>query len=324
MIVTQTPMRISFAGGGTDLAEFYLHEYGSVVAAAIDKYIYVIVKERSDSNIRLMHTTSQTVQSADQISDSLVKETLRKVGIQTGIEIAIMTDIATEFAGLGASSSLVVGLLNAVHAYKGDFASAETLAKEACEIEIQLLNQPGGKQNQYIAAYGGLRHFMFFPDESVGVHNIDLSENHQHRLLDSLLLFRLNMDTQQDLIMSEQIKKTAKNTRTLVAMRNQADDLAKYLKVGAVASLGQTLREGWICKKTLASGISNPEIDRIVENAMSAGSIGAKVTGAGGGGFLLVCVPPEKRPFVRQKLSSLKEMPIKLSEYGSRIIFNAR
>ncbi len=324
MIVTQTPMRISFAGGGTDLAEFYLHEYGSVVAAAVDKYVYVIVKERLDNKIRASLTELEVVDRTSELRDELLKAAMEKVGITTGLEISVMSDIGIEFSDLGSSGSMAVGVLNALYAYKGQFASAEKLAKEACDIEIKALGRPGGKQNQYIAAYGGLQHFIFHPDESVGVINIELSVNHRNRLLDSLLLFHMDTTVQQDTIMQEQRRKTSRNTQTLITMRNQADDLAKYLKIGAVASLGQTLREGWMCKKTLASGISNSDIDKLVETAMSAGAIGAKVTGAGGGGFLLVCVPPEKRSSVRQKMSSLKELPINFSEYGSKIIFNAK
>ena len=324
MIVTQTPMRISFAGGGTDLAEFYLREYGSVVAAAIDKYVYVIVKERLDNKIRASLGELDVVDRTADLQDELLKAAMEKVGITTGLEISVMNDIGTEFSDLGSSGSLAVGVLNALYAYKGKFASAEKLAKEACDIEIKALGRPGGKQNQYIAAYGGLQHFIFHPDESVGVISIELSENHRSRLLDSLLLFHMDITVQQDTIMQEQRRKTSRNTQTLITMRNQADDLAKYLKIGAVASLGQTLREGWTCKKTLASGITNTEIDKMVETAMSAGAIGAKVTGAGGGGFLLVCVPPEKRSSVRQKMSGLKELPINFSEYGSKIIFNAK
>jgi D-glycero-alpha-D-manno-heptose-7-phosphate kinase len=317
-------MRISFAGGGTDLAEFYLHEYGSVVAAAVDKYVYVIVKERLDNKVRASLTELEVVDRTSELRDELLKAAMEKVGITTGLEISVMSDIGIEFSDLGSSGSMAVGVLNALYAYKGQFASAEKLAKEACDIEIKALGRPGGKQNQYIAAYGGLQHFIFHPDESVGVINIELSVNHRNRLLDSLLLFHMDTTVQQDTIMQEQRRKTSRNTQTLITMRNQADDLAKYLKIGAVASLGQTLREGWMCKKTLASGISNSDIDKLVETAMSAGAIGAKVTGAGGGGFLLVCVPPEKRSSVRQKMSSLKELPINFSEYGSKIIFNAK
>jgi len=317
-------MRISFAGGGTDLAEFYSREYGSVVAAAIDKYVYVIVKERFDNKIRASHMDLELVDSVNELHNELLKAAMDKTGITSGLDVSIMNDIGAEFTDLGSSGSLAVGILNALYAYKGEFASAEKLAKDACDIEIKALGRPGGKQNQYIAAYGGLRHFIFHPDESVGVINIELSENHRNRLLDSLLLFYMDIPVQQDTIMQEQRRKTAKNTQTLITMRNQADDLAKYLKIGAVASLGQTLREGWMCKKTLASGITNTEIDKLVELAMSAGAIGAKVTGVGGGGFLLVCVPPEKRSSVRQKMSSLKELPIHFSSYGSKIIFNAK
>lgn len=324
MVITKTPMRISFAGGGTDLAEFYSKGYGSVVAAAINKFVYVIVKERHDHSFRILASDLQIAESVKDISEPVIRAAVEKVGVTQGTEIAVMSDLEAYNTGLGFSSSMTIGLLNALYAYKGNYANAETLARDACDIEIKQLNRPGGKQNQYMAAYGGLRHLIFHPDETVGSIRIELNPNHKNRLLDSLLLFRMDYAGQSDTIMQEQRRMTAKNVQVLTTMMNQADDLAKYLKVGAVASLGQTLRENWACKKTLARGISNPQIDSLVESAISAGAIGAKVTGIGGGGFLLVCVPPEKRSDVRKKMSGLQEVPITFSEHGSDIIFNAR
>lgn len=324
MIISQTPLRISFAGGGTDFKGFYDKEYGSVVSTAIDKYIYVIIKERFDDLIRVGYTRTEMVESIDEIHHELVRESMRKVGISKGIEVSTMADIPSEGSGLGSSSTVTVGLLNALYAYKGESVSAEVLAREACEVEIGVLGKPIGKQDQYIAAYGGLRHFKFFGNEEVEVTSIDLDEGARQRLCESLLLFYTGVTRQSSEVLTEQKSNILDKMPVLVEMRNQADELARLLKLGATASLGQILREGWLRKKKLASGISNPKIDELFQLAMSAGAIGGKITGAGGGGFFLVCTPPESRAAVRKKLSHLRELPISMSRDGSKIIFNVR
>jgi D-glycero-alpha-D-manno-heptose-7-phosphate kinase len=324
VIITQTPLRISFAGGGTDFRGFYQKEYGAVVSTAIDKYIYVIVKERFDDLIRIGYTRTEMVESVDQIQHELVREAMRMVGIEKGVEISTMADIPSEGSGLGSSSTVTVGLLNALYAYKGESVTAETLARQACEIEINILGKPIGKQDQYIAAYGGLRHFRFYPNEEVEVNSIDLDEGARQRLCESLLLFWTGVTRNASDVLSEQKSNIANKMHLLIEMRDQADELARLLKVGAIASLGQTLREGWLRKRQLASGITNSRIDELFDLAMSAGAIGGKVTGAGGGGFFLVCVPPENRAAVRKKLGHLRELPISLSRDGSKVIFNVR
>lgn len=324
MIVTQTPLRISFAGGGTDFKGFYEKDYGAVVSTAIDKFIFVIIKERFDDLIRIGYTRTEMVDRVDDIQHELARETMRMVGITGGIEISTMADIPSEGSGLGSSSTVTVGLLNALYAYKGEPVTAETLARQACEVEISVLGKPIGKQDQYIAAYGGLRHFKFLADEQVNSTAIDLEPGAKQRLCESLLLFYTGVTRKSSTVLTEQKSNIASKMVVLTEMRNQADELARQLKLGAVASVGQTLREGWIKKKQLASGITNPEIDGLFDLAMSAGAIGGKVTGAGGGGFFLVCTPPENRAAVRKRLSHLRELPINLERDGSKVIFNVR
>ncbi|MGC8863338.1 MAG: GHMP kinase [Armatimonadota bacterium] len=324
MIITQTPLRISFAGGGTDFRDFYEKQYGSVVSTAIDKYVYVIVKERFDDLIRVGYTRTEMVESVDQIQHELVREVMRMVGIEKGVEISTMADVPSEGSGLGSSSTVTVGLLNALYAYKGESVTAEDLASQACRIEIDILGKPIGKQDQYIAAYGGLRHFKFYPNEEVEVNTIDLNESARQRLNESLLLFYTGVTRNSSEVLTEQRSNIARRLSLLIEMRDQADELARLLKLGTIASLGQTLREGWNRKRRLASAISNPLIDELVEAALSAGAIGCKVTGAGGGGFFLVCTPPENRAAVRKRLSHLRELPISLARDGSKIIFNVR
>ena len=324
MIITQTPLRISFAGGGTDFKGFYEKDYGAVVSSAIDKYVFVVVKERFDDKIRIGYTKTEMVDSVDEVQHELVREAMRMVGIEKGIEISTMADIASEGSGLGSSSTVTVGLLNALHAYKGESVTAETLVREACRIEIDVLGKPIGKQDQYIAAYGGLRYFRFDADGDVDADPIAISSAARQRLCESLLLFYTGETRDSSSVLSEQRGNIAGKMRLLAEMRDQADELARLLKLGAIASLGQTLREGWTRKKQLASGITNPRIDESYDLAMSAGAIGAKVTGAGGGGFFLVCTPPENRASVRKKLARLRELPINLERDGSKVIFNVR
>lgn len=324
MIITQTPLRISFAGGGTDFRGFYEADYGSVVSTAIDKYIYVIVKERFDDLIRIGYTRTEMVESVDQIQHELAREAMRLVGVSKGIEISTMADIPSEGSGLGSSSTVTVGLLNALHAYKGETVTAETLAREACEIEISVLGKPIGKQDQYIAAYGGLRHFKFLPGEQVEVDSISLDADAKRRLSESLLLFYMGMVRQSADVLCEQKSNIGSNFGVLKEMRDQADELARQLRLGEVASLGQTLREGWAKKKQLASGITNAKIDELWDLARSAGALGGKVTGAGGGGFFLVCTPLQNRATVRSRLAHLRELPINLELDGSKVIFNVR
>ncbi len=324
MIITQTPLRISFAGGGTDFKGFYEHEYGAVVSTAIDKYIYVIVKERFDDLIRVGYTRTEMVNETKEIQHELVRESMKMVGIKKGIEVATMADIPSEGSGLGSSSTVTVGLLNALYAYKGEVVTAETLAEQACKIEIDILGKPIGKQDQYIAAYGGIKHFKFLPSGEVEVTGIDLNDSTRQRLCESLLLFYTGTTRKSSAVLTQQKKNISHRMNVLIEMRDQADDLARHLKLGAIASLGQTMREGWIKKKQLASGVSNEQIDEMYELAMSAGALGGKITGAGGGGFFLVCTPPENRAAVRKKLAHLREMPINMSRDGSKIIFNVR
>lgn len=324
MIITQTPLRISFAGGGTDFRGFYEKDYGAVVSTAIDKYIYVIVKERFDDKIRIGYTRTEMVDRVEEIQHELAREAMRMVGITSGVEITTMADIPSEGSGLGSSSTVTVGMLNALYAYRGDIVPAETLARQACEIEIGVLGKPIGKQDQYIAAYGGIRYFKFLPDEQVEATAINLNAGAKQRLCESLLLFYTGVTRQSSQVLSEQKVNISSKMTVLTDMRDQADELARQLKLGAVASVGQILRDGWLKKKQLASGITNPQIDELFELAMSAGALGGKLTGAGGGGFFLVCTPPENRAAVRKRLSHLRELPINLERDGSKVIFNVR
>ncbi|HAH86502.1 MAG: GHMP kinase [Armatimonadota bacterium] len=326
MIITQTPLRISFAGGGTDFADFYRQDGGCVVSTAIDKYIYVIVKERFDDKIRVGYSKTEMVDSVDQIEHELVRECLRKTGISRGLEIATMADIPSTGSGLGSSSTVTVGLLNALYAFKGEIKPAEALAHEACQIEIDILGKPIGKQDQYIAAYGGLRHIKFLPDDTVEVSAIELDSEKKLRLGERLILFFTGITRRADGILSEQKQNISSKRSILLKMKEQAEEIYLNLSNGCTDRIGDILNQGWMYKRQLAGRVSSKDIDLLYESALKSGAMGGKIAGAGGGGFLLFYCPPEHQSSVRERMrdSGLKEMPFNLERDGTKVIFNAR
>jgi D-glycero-alpha-D-manno-heptose-7-phosphate kinase len=324
VIITQTPLRISFAGGGTDVRAFYGQEGGAVVSTAIDKYIYVVIKERFDSKIRVGYSRTEMVDTVDEVQHELVRECLRKTGITHRVEIATMADIPSEGSGLGSSASVTVGLLNAMYTYQGVMKTAEDLAREACEIEVDILEKPGGKQDQYIAAYGNVRLIEFSPDDTVKVEPVALSEDDRRRLGENLLLFYTGVTRKAASILSQQVKNTAGKMDVLRALKQQAYTAYEAISSKNFAQLGITLREGWEEKKKMAGAISNPDIDRLYETACNAGALGGKIAGAGGGGFLLLYCPPERQASVRGALRGHRELPFGLERDGTKVIFNVR
>ena len=322
MIISQTPLRISFAGGGTDFAGFYEAEGGCVVSSAIDKYIYVTVKERFDQNIRVGYSRTEITDTLDELQHELVREAMRKFATKPGIEIDTMADIPSEGSGLGSSSSVTVGVLNALYAYEGEITPAEKLAREACEIEIEVLGKPIGKQDQYIAAYGGLRCIEFRQDGTVDSTRLNVSEELRRELSDHLLLFYTGVTRQSSQILSEQKENIADRISVLRQMRGQARELKRKLEAGDIDAVGEALREGWELKKKLAGAISNARIDKLYDGAISAGALGAKIAGAGGGGFLLIYCRRDKTTPVRRAFSDLRELPFRLERDGTKVIFN--
>lgn len=322
MIISKTPLRISFVGGGTDLPSFYEKDYGAVLSSTIDKYIYIIIKVRFDDLIYVNWSKKEIVNKPDEIEHDLIRETMKKAGIEKSVEITNLADIPSDGSGLGSSSSLTVGLLNAFYAFKGIQVSAERLAKEACEIEIDLLGKPIGKQDQYAAAFGGLNEIQFNKDGSVKINNVKLPNDKQRVLGSNLLLFYTGITRKADNILSKQKEKTDIIYSKLVKIRNQVPVLKNYLENGKSDSLGHMLKENWDMKKSLLSSISNKTIDEMYEKALNAGAYGGKICGAGGGGFLLLYVPREKQNDVREAMKEYREIPFMLDKYGSRIIFN--
>ncbi|MCH8863996.1 MAG: GHMP kinase [Chloroflexi bacterium] len=322
MIITRTPFRLSFAGGGTDLADFYRLKTGAVVSTAIDKYMYIVVNRRFDDSIRVSYSRTEIVNSVDELRHPIARECLKLVGITRGIEIVSIADIPAG-AGLGSSGSFTVGLLNALYAYRGVLKSAEDLAQEACRIEIEIIGEPVGKQDQYIAAYGGFRHIQFNADDTVFTEPIIWSKKNRAELNRNLLLLYTGDKRPASHILKEQKENTrqADSMACLEKMRDMALDLRERLNNKAAPDiLGETMHRGWVLKKQLASRISNTRLDGYYEKALGAGALGGKVSGAGGGGFLLLYCPGDRRAAVKEALG-LKEQSFSFEPEGSKIIY---
>lgn len=322
MIITQTPLRIGLVGGGTDLPGYYREHGGRVLNAAIDKYVYVIVKQRFDDDVYVNYSKKEIVSRVEDIQHDLVREAMHMTGVRGGVEITTLADIPSAGSGLGSSSSVTVGLLHALFAYRGKQVTADELADRACAIEIDRCRKPIGKQDQYAAAFGGLCDIRFGPGDGVAVDTIDLAAPQRRALQGELMLFFTGITRSADKILGEQNANTADRLPQLAQLRDLAGEAADGLRAGELGALGTALAKSWQAKRSLASGVSNQQIDEAVDAALEAGASGAKVTGAGGGGFLLVTCPVEHQSAVRSRLTGMKELPIKLDPQGSRVIFN--
>ena len=324
MIISQTPLRVSICGGGTDLKEFYCKENGFVLSTAIDKYVFVIVKERFDDKIYVDYAKKEVVDNIDEIKHDLVREAAKKSGIFNGFEVAMLADIPSEGSGLGSSSSLTVGLLNAFYHYQGIQPTAEQLAREACEIEIDILGKPIGKQDQYIAAYGGLSSFRFLRDGTVETTRLKLASNLKRLFGSNLLLFFTGVTRQASSILTEQKANLTDKHELLFEIKNLAIEAKDDLFAGDVDKIGLILAKNWELKKQLSSNISNDFIDEMYQKAMRGGSLGAKISGAGGGGFLLTYCKRKNQDTLRESMKDYREFPFLLEPFGSKIIFNYR
>lgn len=324
MIITQTPLRISFFGGGTDFRQYFLQEEGWVLSCAIDKYIYVTIKERYDDRIRVGYTKTELVEDIDELEHELVRECLRKTGITKQVEISTMGDIPSEGSGLGSSSTVTVGLLNAMYTYLGAPREQETLAREACEIEIDVLGKPIGVQDQYIAAYGGQRFIRFCQSGSVDIERLRLPSEQVRKLKRNLMLFFTGTTRKSASVLTEQVQNMGSRVEVLREMKRLALDAKACLECGELDEFGRLLDEGWRLKRQMASKISNGTIDDLYQRARAAGALGGKITGAGGGGYLLLYVPSSKQDDVHLALKDLHELPFDFEFDGSKVIFNYR
>jgi len=324
MIISKTPLRISFVGGGSDLKEFYQFSDGKVISCTIDKCIFVILKRRFDRKIYVNYSKKEIVDRVDQIEHGLVREAMRITGVEGSIEITTLADIPSEGSGLGSSSAVTLGLLQSLYAYKGEIVTKERLAQEAYEIEIDILKKPIGKQDQYASAYGGINKITFKKNDSVSVEKVNLSDEQLRKFGSNILLFYTDKTRKSSDILSEQKKNTQEKLEVLKKMVDLVEPFEQNLIKKNYDELGKLLHQNWLYKKTLASKITNGEIDNMYQTALNAGAIGGKVSGAGGGGFMMLYVPRHKQDNVREALKDYRELPFMLDKYGSRIIFDHR
>jgi D-glycero-alpha-D-manno-heptose-7-phosphate kinase len=322
MIITQTPLRIGLLGGGTDLPGYYIEHGGRVLNCAIDKYVYVIVKERFDDEIYVNYSRKEIVSRVEDIEHELVREAMLMTGVTTGVEITTLADIPSTGSGLGSSSAVTVGLLHALLAYQGRQVSAEELAELACTIEIDRCGKPIGKQDQYIAAFGGVRDIRFGPGELVVAEDLCLLAPERLALQQQITMFYTGITRSANAILAEQNANIEATLSQLDLLRSLAGFAAERLRSGDVDAIGPAVREGWEAKRKLASGVSNEQIDQAITRALDAGATGVKLTGAGGGGFLLVICPMERQRAVRHSLANMREFPVKLDRLGSRVMMN--
>lgn len=323
MIICRTPFRISFLGGGSDLPDYYMnHGTGAVISTSIKKYIYLTIHPFFGENkILLKYSQHELVDSRDQIQHEIIRAVFDHFDI-SGVDLSSSADIPAS-TGMASSSAFTSGLINICAAYKGIYMSKEEIAKLACYIEIEKLKEPIGKQDQYACAIGGLNLIEFHSSNDVSVERLHLSNSIMESLRDNLLLFYLGKTRKASSILSEQKKNMEQNKKTenLKKMVSMVYDLKKYLLTSNINMLGELLHEGWLLKKELASGISSPFIDECYDNALKAGALGGKLLGAGGGGFLLFYVLPDKKQSVINALSNLTLTDFDFENTGTSIIF---
>ncbi len=323
MIIVQTPLRTSLFGGGTDFPAYFLEHGGCVLTSAIDKSIFVVIKRRFDDKLRVGYTRAELVDAVGDLRHDLIREALRLTGIDHGVELNTMGDIPSEGSGLGSSSTVTVGALHALYTLRRQLVTAEELARQACHIEIDVLGKPIGIQDQYIAAYGGLRFFEFLPGSGEVRHTrLELDTATQRRLNHNLLLFYTGVTRQADTILEEQQDNIGRRLAVLDQMKALAYNACVELQGGNVDALGEMLHESWLLKRQLASKISSSELDELYDTARRAGALGGKIAGAGGGGFLMLYCPPERQEHLRRQLSHLRELPFNLGQDGSKVIFD--
>ena len=322
LVITRTPLRVSFAGGGTDLPDFYQNHYGAVLSTAINKYLYVTVKRHGDMfrKYRLNYSETEEADSLDDIKNDIARECLRLVDVDASLYISTVADLPS-YSGLGSSSSFAVGLLNALHALQDDRTSAVQLAEEAAHVEIEVLKHPIGKQDHYAAAFGGMNFFCFLPDGRVTVEPQQLTTANLDNLFDQILMFSTGMWRDANVVLEKQQRNIPSKVEDLLAMREYAEQVRDLMHNGfAPKDLGEVLDNNWHVKRNLATGITNDQIDEWYQLAMDAGASGGKLCGAGGGGFLLFIVTPEHRESVRTALADLKEVDVGFEGQGSRLL----
>jgi D-glycero-alpha-D-manno-heptose-7-phosphate kinase len=324
MIISRTPLRMSFVGGGSDLPGYYRQFGGAVVSTAVNKYVYITVNEKFDEAIRISYSKTEEVNSIEEIQHKIVRETLRFLKINGGVEITSVADIPSRGTGLGSSSAFTVGLLNALHVYRRDFASAERLAKESSHIEIEICGEPIGKQDQYASSFGGLNFIQFNEDDTVFTNPIICQKQTTEKLESNTLVLYTGITRSASPILKRQdesLKTDGPRQASMKRMVELAHLMRADLQKNNLDSFGEYLHENWILKKSMGDGITSIGIDDWYEKARRAGALGGKLLGAGQGGFLMFYAPQEKHEKIKTALSQLKPVQFGFEAEGSKIIF---
>lgn len=324
MIISRTPLRMSFVGGGSDLPAFYRQHGGAVISTAIDKYVYVNINKKFDNGIRISYSKTEEVSSVGQIEHRLVRAAMEHLKLDGGIEITTIADIPSKGTGLGSSSSFTVGLLHALNAFSGRYVSGEQLGHDSCHIEIDVCGEPIGKQDQYAAAFGGFNLIEFKPDDSVIVSPVICDRLTLQELEDNILVFYTGITRSASALLKQQSDEIAGNEakrHVLTRMVDLAYVLRDELHKNNVAAFGEILHENWMLKKSITSGISTGDIDEWYNLARSAGAAGGKILGAGAGGFLMLYAPRQSHEAIKSALHMLRPVSVKFEPLGSRIIF---
>jgi D-glycero-alpha-D-manno-heptose-7-phosphate kinase len=322
MIVSRTPLRLSFVGGGTDIPAFYEEHGGAVVSTTMDKWVHVVVAPRFEGDVRVSYSRTEIVPTGRAVEHELVREAMRMTGIPRGVDIVTLADVPSHGTGVGSSSSVAVGLLNALYAFQGIYKPPLHLAEEAARIEIDVLGKPIGRQDQYAVALGGFNFIEFLPrGGGVRVQPVIAAQETFKRLQRSLLMFYTGRQRSADGPLSHQRRAVEDGSAVdaLCAMRDLAYEFRDRLTEGGVEAVGPLLHENWILKRGVADGISSDEIDAWYDRALDAGAEGGKILGAGAGGFLLIFAPAARHDAVRAALSELREVPIRFSAHGTQI-----
>ena len=325
MIITRTPFRISFVGGGSDLAAFYEKSPGAVLSTSINKYMYISSHRFFDpEKIRTKYSRTETVNSVEDLNHPILKSILRRFRIEGGLEVSSIADVPAG-TGMGSSSAFTVGTLHNLHAYTHQFTTKEDLAKTACRIEIEDLGEPIGKQDQYAAAYGGLNVIEFLPNGNVNVNPVYLSQDVQQSLENNLFMFYVGNKRKASSILEEQKKNTSDQDKfsALQQMVGLVYDLQKSLVQGSINDMGEILHENWILKQKLASGISNPLVDELYQAGLDSGATGGKLLGAGGGGFMLFYCPEEHHQKLKSNLRKVRLFDFRFEQNGSQVIYHS-
>jgi D-glycero-alpha-D-manno-heptose-7-phosphate kinase len=325
MIITRTPFRVSFVGGGSDMETFYSHFPGAVLSTSINKFMYISSHRFFfPGQLRVKYSETETVNNIDELKHPLLREAMRKTGVTRGIEISSIADIPSG-TGMGSSSSFTVGLLHCLYAVKRQYVTHEQLAKEACQIEIEILGEPIGKQDQYAAAFGGLNIIHFESDGNVQVEPLYIKNEIYQRLQQNLVMFYIGNQRRASDILTEQKKNSSKEEKfnILKSMVQLVPDLRSCLYTGNLDDFGKILNENWVLKQKLASQITNSQIDDIYQAGLRAGASGGKLLGAGGGGFMLFYCDQKKQQKLLESMKPLEKFDFTFEREGSKVIYFA-